>query len=77
MPDPLMDKLPTRLEKDIKALWGTEECDRYLDDLMLVGGDRIHRQGFPPETMHQIMVISEAHQILYRFQEFKNWQREL
>ena len=49
--------------KRIKELWGSPECDLYINQLMLP--DRPREQGFPAEAFKELADILDVHRILF------------
>jgi hypothetical protein len=67
----LLDKLRstegkpyTHIVTKIRALWGTETCDQYLNSLLIT--DRNERAGFPPEVSKVIMSLLMANELFMR-----------
>jgi hypothetical protein len=55
---PLEAKFP-RIAETIRDLWGSARLDRYLDQLLI--DDRGNRNGFPPEVVEALLVLSRRH----------------
>lgn len=57
-PKNLEEKFGRILEK-ITKLWGTEELEKYISELMI--DDKGDRQGFPPEVVSELFALSMVH----------------
>jgi len=57
-PKNLEEKFSRILDK-LMALWGTDEFDVYMSELMI--DDKGDRQGFPAEIVSELFVLSMAH----------------
>lgn len=64
-PLPIVEAKFPRIAAQIVDLWGTPECDRHLDKLII--DDRGNRAGFPPDVMAALLEISRQHQDRFRF----------
>lgn len=45
----------------LETLWGTKQCDEYLNDILFIEGDT-NRQGFPPAAMQELMSLHTLNQ---------------
>lgn len=54
----------THIIERIRALWGTKECDLYLNSLLIT--DRNEREGFPPQVSKVIMSLLMANETFMR-----------
>jgi hypothetical protein len=59
-PWPVVAEQFPRVAQAIFDLWGTPECDAYLNRLVI--DDRGTRGGFPPEVMQALLDLSAQHQ---------------
>jgi hypothetical protein len=66
-PFPIVVAAYPRIAERIRQLWGTAQCDRYLDQLLI--DDRGNRQGSPPVVVSALLTISEEHQRQFRFRQ--------
>jgi hypothetical protein len=64
-PLPIVEATFPRIAAHIIALWGSPECDRYLDRLIV--DDRGNRAGFPPAVMAALLELSRQHQARFGF----------
>jgi hypothetical protein len=64
-PFPIVVASYPRIADRIRQLWGTPQCDRYLDQLLI--DDRGNRQGCPPVVVSALLAISEEHQREFGF----------
>ena len=54
-----------RIAAQVVDLWGTPECDTFLNRLII--DDRGDRAGFPPEVLAALLDISRQHQQQFGF----------
>jgi hypothetical protein len=66
-PFAVVAELYPRIAERVKQLWGTPECDRYLDELLI--DKRGNRQGFPPPVVSALLALSEEHLREFRFRD--------
>lgn len=67
-----LESMP-RVATQISLLWGTEECDRYLREL-LVDTSRDDRQGFPPEIFDELLFLSRLlHDSSFWLESDRDW----
>jgi hypothetical protein len=66
-PFPIVAQAYPRIAERLKQLWGTPQCDRYLDDLLI--DSRGNRQGFPPPVVSALLTLSEEHLREFRFRD--------
>ncbi len=69
-PFPIVEAKFPRIALQIHDLWGTPECDRYLDKLII--DDRGNRAGFPPDVMTALLELSRQHQRQFGFARAEN-----
>ncbi|MCU0804731.1 MAG: hypothetical protein MUF79_06550 [Burkholderiales bacterium] len=69
-PLPIVEARFPRIAARIVDLWGTPECDRYLDGLII--DDRGGRSGFPPDVMAALLALSRQHQAQFGFGPAEN-----
>ncbi|MCX7892099.1 MAG: hypothetical protein N2544_07015 [Burkholderiales bacterium] len=69
-PFPIVQAKFPRIALQIHDLWGTPECDRYLDKLII--DDRGNRTGFPPDVMTALLELSRQHQRQFGFVRAEN-----
>ena len=53
-----------RVAKAIQAFWGTSDCVKYIEDLVLSGGDGFGkaRVGFKPEVVSALLSLVSLHE---------------
>ena len=69
-PLPIIEAKFPRIAVRIVDLWGTAECDLYLDSLII--DDRGNRAGFPAEVMAALLDLSRQHQSRFGFGRAEN-----
>jgi hypothetical protein len=63
--DSAIDHLFPHVSGMLTHLWGTVDCMDYLDDLLVVTGERANREGFPFEVLQELMIVQRIHHIRY------------
>ena len=66
-PFPIVAAAYPRVADRIRTLWGTPQCDAYLDELLI--DRRGGRQGFPPDVVSALLLLSEEHQTRFGFRK--------
>jgi hypothetical protein len=66
-PFPIVAAAYPRVAERIRGLWGTPQCDVYLDELLI--DRRGGRQGFPPDVVSALLMLSEDHQARFGFRK--------
>ena len=51
-----------RITQRIQQLWGTPECEQYLNALII--DNRGHRQGFPPAVLEELLYLARLARML-------------
>lgn len=55
-PDLYLKHNHSRVWGILETLWGTPQCDEYLNDILFLEGDA-KRQGFPLPAMNELMTL--------------------
>lgn len=63
--DSAIDHLFPHVGGMLTHLWGTADCMNYLDELLVVTGQRTNREGFPFEVLQELMIVQRVHHDKY------------
>jgi hypothetical protein len=60
-----------RISDSISLLWGTKECETYMEGLII--SNRIDRQGFPTDVGSAILKLYNVHTASHKFADVDTW----